>query len=233
MNYAETVDSIEKWQKSSQTLGQGDHAVTVWKVRSDEDAERDADIIRRAHMSKTFRKELIPDAVVEAAASIARQSGRYDIPNQASLHSNPSLFGGNNYPLTGLHADTHLEDSKPKSAAYKTLYVADGIVKAYFKLLPVKFLNSSPDEMDEMLGNRAIPNPKSVTGMSMAVGIEDEYVAVHAPAGTIMAFTAAGNPNLGVAAAEHEIRSVTESRITIPLEDYLFRTTIRGVGKVA
>lgn len=223
MNRVVHVHSIDEWKDSIPTLGQGDHAVTVWQVRNEAEASADAVTTSAAFDAHRLREEHVPKAAAQAAFLVAQQSGRYNLPDYKGFRTNPASFGGHNHPLSGLHADTHIEDGRPKSAAYKCLYVGAGVVEAYFRLLPVNFLTATPEEKDEMLGDRAVMNPKSVTKMAMAPGVENEFLRIIAPAGTLLAFTAAGNPEVGAAPAEHEIRSLSEYRVSIPMEDYLFR----------
>ena len=234
MNRAIYVNDEQGWRSSIRTLGQDNHAVTVWKIRSDAEAAEDARVISEAFDAGKLAPSHIPQPVVDAAFIVAQQSGRFKVSNEKGLRTAPTAFGGHNYPLTGLHADMHIDDEGvPRTAAFKCLYVGAGTVAAYFRLLPVEFMRATVDERDEMLGDRYEENLASCTKMAMTQTAEVEFLRVEAPAGTILAFPAAGDPARNVAAAEHEVRSLTEYRVTIPFEDYLFRTAMRGLSSAA
>jgi hypothetical protein len=221
MNRVVEVSNFEAWQGAITELGTNNLAVVSFPVLEGERLEiaqmNIAGLLRSTKGGLYARPETIPDEVCQAGHAVAAFSGRIPLHSEGKVTSAVHVFG-NKHSVTGLHTD--ISQSLP---TLTSLFVLEGEVDAYFKLLPLDILEGDTSQkLLELMDDLTVPNSNAGVGHSLREDAKPDFVKITAKAGTILAFPAAGSLERSIQPSMHELSSATELRRTLPLLDKHF-----------
>lgn len=227
METLRTVSSQDEWRVAVAELGQDDNTVVAWRILNQK-AAYDA---CKAMLDKRMRYRgnsyiapcFVPEEVQSAAYDVAEYCSNLTLGGDGKLTASVQVLGDKNR-LTELHADLNLGFQRDVGIPpLSTLYVMRGEIEAFYRLLPLSVLSStSHDELLALFENWQIENHESRSGFSLNDNKKPEFLRVVAPAGTILAFPAAGSIDMNIRPSAHEVNSLSDDRLTLPMYDKHF-----------
>ncbi len=215
-----------EWVKGIPRLGHAQVAVMSWQILNPSDAKVASHAIRQGMLNTTqglyADRNTVPSQVLNAARKAAEFSGRITLDESKTLTVTPGLFGYK-LPITSLHVDIGFQDKKAGLPAISTLYVVDGAIDAYFRLLPLavlepRFLHIADDFLNEW----ETEEHQATHGTALKPEYKSQFAKVSAGAGTLLAFPAAGSLERQIQPAAHQVETASEPRLTLPLYDIHF-----------